>query len=76
MTTTSKLTAAQFEQLLEGANEMAPGNHLLRRGQMLMNLLWDINPALYSEITGTDIDPFYVDQRVDVFLAYVKEPPV
>lgn len=39
----------------------------LRRGQSLMNALYDLNPGLYNEITGTEADCFYDDKNVGRF---------
>lgn len=37
----------------------------LRRGQSLMNALWEVAPEVYAEINQTDADCFYVDSLVN-----------
>ena len=44
----------------------------LRVGQSYMNALYKINPSLYDEITGTDIDPFYNDYNLEGFLDFLS----
>ena len=42
-----------------------------RRGQAWMNALWQTDPDLYDEVSGTDADCFYDDHRIDIFKARV-----
>jgi hypothetical protein len=68
----NKLTAEQVRFLFECvANEFNENVHL-RKGQKCMIILWDIAPELYTEITGTDDDPFYVDERMDNFIKRIS----
>lgn len=48
---------------------------LIRSGQWLMILLAEHNPALHNHIMTfrSDVDPFYVDNRIPAFLEYVQE---
>jgi hypothetical protein len=39
----------------------------LREGQSLMNSLFDVNPILYKEITGSEFDCFYDDKKISAF---------
>lgn len=43
----------------------------LRKGQSYMNALHEVNPTIYQNITGTDIDPFYDDAKIAGFLACI-----
>ena len=54
-------------------NEYMKGKGTLRIGQCYMNVLYDIDPTLYREITGTQVDPFYVDDRIEAFLRFCEE---
>lgn len=48
-------------------------NQGLRPGQSYMNALNDINPDLYVEITGTDADCFYDDNKLIDFMRYLNK---
>lgn len=61
------LTLKEFTDVCR-AKEQYP---TLRVGQSMMVVLSKVNFALYEEITGTEIDPFYLDERVDDFLAWL-----
>ena len=39
-----------------------------RRGQALMNALFDVRPDLYDALHGTDADCFYSDKRIVNFM--------
>jgi hypothetical protein len=39
----------------------------LREGQSLMNALFEVNPNLYKEITGSEFDCFYDDKKIPAF---------
>lgn len=39
-----------------------------RTGQAYFNALWQVNPNLAAHIQGSDLDPFYDDSRVTLFL--------
>lgn len=40
----------------------------IRRGQAMYNRLTEIAPDVALEINGTELDPFYQDDRIDDFL--------
>ena len=44
----------------------------LRMGQSLMNALWELYPQIYSEITGTESDPFYNDKLIENFYYWLE----
>lgn len=43
-----------------------------RDGQFWFKLLHLHRPDLADEIRATDLDPFYVDDRLEAFFAYVE----
>lgn len=45
----------------------------LRIGQSWMNALYDIKPELYKDISGTNNDPFYIDENIHNFLTYLND---
>lgn len=49
-----------------------PAQHQ-RRGQYAFNLLCEVRPDLSEQVRTTVIDPFYDDNRLPVFLAWVQE---
>lgn len=53
--------------LIEEAAKLRRESPDLRYGQALMNALATLDPALHSEISGSDLDPFYDDKRIGRF---------
>jgi hypothetical protein len=47
--------------------------HNLRQGQAIMNVLGDTYPEIYREITGTELDCFYDDEKLNKLLEYLEE---
>lgn len=45
----------------------------LRKGQALMNALYDRAPALHATITGTEADCFYADDKIQAFYKFIAE---
>jgi len=45
--------------------------YYLRWGQTAMNVLHRLYPHLYEEVTGTEIDPFYVDDNINAFYIFL-----
>jgi len=45
----------------------------LRYGQAIMNLLFSRHPEIYQEITGTELDCFYDDEKVENLLEYLEK---
>lgn len=44
-----------------------------RMGQALFNALHDLSPELADLIRGTDVDPFYNDDRILAFFTFIEE---
>lgn len=42
-----------------------------RKGQAMMNALWDAAPELYADISGTSKDCFHRDDQVFAFRDYL-----
>lgn len=69
----------KFSEYLHKVNKAIKTNHHLRIGQAAYNVLYEENQPLASQISGTDIDPFYNDRVLSEFYSYViknwnKEP--
>ena len=47
-------------------------NPNLRRGQALFNALAEVNPNKADRIRGTDIDPFFNNNRIKAFFQEVE----
>lgn len=45
----------------------------LRLGQSMFNSLWEIDPNLARDITGTDDDCFYNDNKICNFLKAISK---
>lgn len=61
------LTLKEFTDVCR-AQEQYP---TLRVGQSMMIILSKVSPYLYNEMVATPLDPFYDDDRVDNFLAWL-----
>jgi hypothetical protein len=48
-------------------------NKTWRAGQGLFNTLEQFNPEIANEIRGTDLDPFYINDRIPSFMAWLGE---
>lgn len=44
-----------------------------RMGQFHFNFLMDNHPQIAEKIRGTKEDPFYLDDRIEIFLESVKK---
>ena len=43
----------------------------LRWGQCLMIALNELDPDMYMKITGTEYDPFYLNEKVEGFVEHL-----
>lgn len=57
-----------FETFITEASWHKPSQ---RPGQRYMNLLMDMRPDLAKMVRANDLDPFYLDERIPMFLEYV-----
>lgn len=70
------LDSKQISLLLNLTLVMKSKHKDLRLGQCLMSTLYDVNPILYTYITGTELDPFYNNDRIPEFLTNIADSPV
>lgn len=61
------LTLKEFTDVCR-AQEQYP---TLRVGQSMMIILSKVSPHLYDQMVATPLDPFYDDDKVDNFLAWL-----
>jgi len=61
-----------IEDLLDAATNEQRKNKQLRHGQSIMIALKDMNSKLYSDITGTEYDPFYNDNKISALLKHLN----
>jgi hypothetical protein len=59
----------RFRVLVEVARLSYPG---LRRGQAMFNVACDLDRLALDQLRGTDLDPFYRDERIPAFVAYLR----
>lgn len=45
----------------------------LRAGQAAFNVLGLVRPDLAERVRGTELDPFYRDDRLDAFFVWLEE---
>jgi len=63
-----------FEQFLNCADKIYNENeNELRYGQTIMNVLYQVWPEKYKEISGGDYDCFYDDDTVKFALDYLEK---
>ena len=60
-----------FEEWIAKTLEEFSNQNIQRKGQFLYNSLHNENRKLANQICGTEYDPFYVDERIDLFIGYV-----
>lgn len=72
--TNSEINNIKFEQFLRLVDEEF-WNHkpILRYGQTVMNVLYEVWPEKYKEITGSDLDCFYDDSTVRSLLDHLEK---
>lgn len=44
----------------------------MRAGQILFREIDEARPLLAQEISGTEVDPFYLDSRIEACLEFVE----
>lgn len=68
-----KLNPTELSRLIARAGKVRRKNPHMRYGQILFNLLYEINPGLADHIRGTEDDPFYRDGRISSFYTAISE---
>lgn len=58
------MTRQDFDIRLD---EMMQRHPAFRRGQVAFELAYEINSDLADSVRGTELDPFYIDARLDDF---------
>ena len=59
-------------EFLRAVDKVFLDNDEWRYGQACFNVLHALHPKLADGIRGSAVDPFYTDDRVPVFLVWVK----
>lgn len=68
------LSTNEWIQLMKVSIDMVEmSNRQLRMGQAHMNALHQIRPELYEDITGTDADCFYNDEKIHNFMKFLND---
>jgi hypothetical protein len=68
------MTQEEYNLLKQTLSGFEKENHIhLRLGQRFFNYLGKVYPKIADEIRGTQIDPFYVDDRLPNCLNYIRE---
>ena len=63
-----------FEQFLNRVDKVYYENEFeLRHGQSIMNVLYNVRPDLYKNITQTDLDCFYDDSTIQFTLNHLEK---
>jgi hypothetical protein len=63
--TKNKLSWEEIVDLQHNARKLQTKNPELRKGQAFYNVLHSRYPNIANKITGTIIDPFYLDKRLE-----------
>lgn len=61
----------EFGEYLVGAEQYRRENKEQRRGQAYMNYLHQVRKDLYRSIAGTELNPFYDDNRMNSFMDFL-----
>jgi hypothetical protein len=64
---------SNFDDYMIKVSKQQKKNPMLRKGQILFNEFYKIYPHEAGLITATELDPFYDDEIIDVFLVYIKK---
>lgn len=67
----SRLTDTEWVELTKKTLENYNSGHL-RLGQSYMNALADVRMDLYEEVTATEYDCFYNDDKIIKFVEYLN----
>ena len=67
----AELKRISFQEFKIMVDEYLAKNNL-RQGQTIMNVLGDTYPEIYREITGTELDCFYDDEKSNKLLNYLE----
>ena len=67
------ITSAEFQRLIKSSAILKTQANRWRFGQVLFNILSEINPELANEIRGTKNDPFAVDNNIPAFFNFLTE---
>ncbi len=63
-----------FEQwVLRTNNDFHTSDHHQRVGQFFFNRLCDVKPMLGERVRSEQFDPFYLNERLPVFLEFVSK---
>jgi cytochrome c1 len=62
------MKAINFKEFVAQTKAIHKKNKQLRYGQVVMNLLWNVWPDKYKEVTSTDDDCFYNDNLAEKLL--------
>ena len=68
----SRLTDKEWTELTKKTLEYYNSGHL-RMGQSYMNALADVRMDFYEEVTATEYDCFYVDDKIIKFIEYLND---
>jgi hypothetical protein len=71
--TSMKLTKDQFTEFGTRVQAMLRATRW-RCGQAMFNVLTDMNLSLAEEVRGTELDPFYDNERIGAFMKHILEP--
>lgn len=71
----SRLTDKEWVELTRKTIDNYNTGHL-RLGQSYMNALAEINMDFYNEVTATEYDCFYNDNKIVKFMDYLNNPDI
>ena len=61
----------EFHEYLSEVMLEMDNNPQMREGQVYFNVLYKMKPELANKITGTELDPFYQDEKLGEFLSFI-----
>lgn len=69
-----KLNVDQFYTFIDAVHRCQQVSASWRAGQTMFNVLWELHPTLATVIRGSNVDPFYRNDRIPAFLTELLTP--
>lgn len=68
-----KLTNSEYIAFRKQVKETLQEFPMLRKGQVMFNVLYEIRQDIAEKVRSTDLDPFYDDNKIPQFIKYISE---
>jgi hypothetical protein len=62
----------KIEKFWDKVIELQGHSDILRQGQIYFHALLEVDPEMAETLRGTELDPFYVDDNIAIFVSYIE----